>query len=253
MSIKYKKRKIKKGIYIGITLFLLISGITGKSLINSNDKYTINEANDNIITTAAAILTDSVNTTSIIKNVPYYTVNNNIPSFTTNELTMGEFEYYSELDQLGRCGPAMANICINTMPTEERGEIGQIKPSGWHTIKYPEIIEGNYLYNRCHLIAFCLSGENANNKNLITGTRYMNTEGMLPFEIKVAKYVEKTHNHVLYRSTPLFEGNNLIASGVQIEAYSIEDSGKGICFNVICPNIQPGIKIDYLTGNSQEI
>ena len=146
---------------------------------------------------------------------------------------------------------AYANICKELMPTEERGEIGGIKPSGWHTVNYHDYIDGNYLYNRCHLIGYQLSGENANEKNLITGTRYMNVQGMLPFEDKVANYVEGTNNHVLYRVTPIFEGDNLVASGVLMEAYSVEDQGAGVMFNVYCYNVQPGIIIDYATGDSQ--
>lgn len=150
---------------------------------------------------------------------------------------------------MGRCGVAFANICIDIMPTEERGEIGMIKPSGWHTVKY-DVVDGKYLYNRCHLIGYQLAGENANPKNLITGTRYLNVEGMLPFENEVADYVKESNNHVLYRVTPIFESDNLVASGVQMEAYSVEDNGEGICFNVFCYNVQPGIVIDYATGES---
>lgn len=186
-------------------------------------------------------------------DAPYTTYNNNIPEFTEVEKATGVFEIYSELDSLGRCGVAFANVCKELMPTEERGEIGSIKPTGWHTVKYPDVIADNYLYNRCHLIAFCLAGENANEKNLITGTRYMNVEGMLPFEIKVADYIDNNpNNHVLYRVTPVFEGDNLVASGVKMEAWSIEDAGAGICFNIFVPNIQPGIEIDYKTGASAE-
>lgn len=191
-------------------------------------------------------------TLTSVSDMRYAEINDNIPLFTESEKNcIDAFEVYSELDSLGRCGTAYANICKELMPTEERGDIGSIKPSGWHTVKYPGLVDGNYLYNRCHLIAFCLAGENANEKNLITGTRYFNTEGMLPFEEKVADYIDKTNNHVLYRVTPMYEGNNLIASGVQMEAWSVEDNGKGICFNVYVYNIQPGIEIDYLTGNSQ--
>jgi len=161
-----------------------------------------------------------------------------------------EFEHYSELDRLGRCGVAMANLSPALMPTEERGSIGMVKPSGWHTVKYPELIEDNYLYNRCHLIAFSLAGENANEKNLITGTRYFNVQGMQVFERKVADYIWKTGNHVLYRVTPVFEDQNLVATGVIMEAYSVEDGGKGICFNVFVFNVQPGIEIDYSDGSS---
>ena len=161
-----------------------------------------------------------------------------------------EFEHYSELDRSGRCGVAMANLSPALMPTEERGAIGTVKPSGWHTVKYPELIEDNYLYNRCHLIAFSLAGENANEKNLITGTRYFNVQGMQVFERKVEDYIRKTGNHVLYRVTPVFEDQNLVATGVIMEAYSVEDDGKGICFNVFVFNVQPGIEIDYLDGSS---
>jgi DNA-entry nuclease len=139
------------------------------------------------------------------------------------------------------------------MPTEERGEIGQIKPTGWHTVKYSGLVDGNYLYNRCHLIAYELSGENANEKNLITGTRYMNVQGMLPFENEVAAYVKKTKNHVMYRVTPIFSGDNLVASGVTMEAYSVEDSGSGVSFYVYVYNVQPGIDIDYATGKSSRL
>ena len=152
---------------------------------------------------------------------------------------------------MGRCGVAYANICLELMPTEERGEIGHIKPSGWQTVKY-DSVEGKYLYNRCHLIGFQLAGENANRLNLITGTRYFNTEGMLPFENMIDDYVERTENHVLYRVTPIYEEKNLVASGVQIEAWSVEDEGEGICFCVYIPNVQPGITIDYATGESKE-
>lgn len=189
--------------------------------------------------------------TSSYSDSPYSEVNHNKPFFSKDELTTEVFELYSELDSLGRCGVAYANICQELMPTEERGQIGMVKPSGWHTVKYPEIIEDLYLYNRCHLIGFQLAGENANEQNLITGTRYMNIEGMLPFENEVAEYVRKTNNHVLYRVTPMFTGENLVADGVLMEAYSVEDSGKGVCFCVFVYNVQPGIRIDYKTGDSE--
>ena len=178
-------------------------------------------------------------------------VNNNIPYFTSSDLTTTAFENYSSLDNLGRCGVAYANICKEIMPTEERGKIGQVKPTGWHTVKYDNV-DGKYLYNRCHLIGYQLSGENANEKNLITGTRYMNVDGMLPFENMVADYVKETNNHVLYRVTPIFEGSNLLANGVLMEAKSVEDNGDGILFNVFCYNVQPGITINYATGDSSE-
>lgn len=180
---------------------------------------------------------------------PYTVINDNEPEFEANDFSTEAFENYSELDDLGRCGVAYANICQEIMPTEKRGAIGMVKPSGWHTVKYPELIKDRYLY-RCHLIGFQLAGENANTKNLITGTRYLNVDGMLPFEDEVADYVKETDNHVLYRVTPVFDGDNLVASGVQIEAESVEDDGAGVKFNVFCYNIQPGIGIDYATGDS---
>ena len=180
---------------------------------------------------------------------PYVTINNNQPEFSDEDITTEAYEFYSDLDSLNRCGYAMACIGVEIMPTEERGEIGQIKPSGWHTIKY-DFIDGKYLYNRCHLIGYQLAGENANEKNLITGTRYMNVVGMLPFENMVDDYIETTGNHVLYRVTPVYDGDNLVARGVQMEAYSVEDQGAGICFNVYVYNNQPGVTIDYATGES---
>lgn len=187
------------------------------------------------------------------QGTPYIEINNNEPFFTQEEKTnLDVFENYSELDELGRCGAAYANVCRELMPTEPRGEIGDIKPTGWHTVKYNDIIDGNYLYNRCHLIGYQLTGENDNARNLITGTRYLNINGMLPFENMIYEYLEANNNHVLYRVTPVFEDDNLVASGVLLEGYSVEDSGSGICFNVYCYNIQPGIHIDYATGDSYE-
>jgi len=181
-----------------------------------------------------------------------YIVNNNVPYFTADEITDKSFEDYSELDRLNRCGTATACLSKDTMPAEGevRGEIGYIKPSGWHTVKYPDVISDRYLYNRCHLIGWQLGAENANEKNLITGTRYLNVTGMLPYENRVAEYIRKTGNHVMYRVTPDFEGNNLVASGVLIEARSVEDDGCVFC--VYCNNIQPGISIDYATGESKK-
>lgn len=181
----------------------------------------------------------------------YYTVNSNIPFFTAAEKSNKKsFEKYSDLDSLGRCGVAMACIGRDIQPTEPRGDIGMIRPSGWHTVKY-DCVDGKYLYNRCHLIGFQLTGENANEKNLITGTRYMNVVGMLDFENKVDDYLEAYDRHVLYRVTPVFVGKELVARGVLMEAFSIEDNGKGVCFNVFCYNVQPSISISYLTGASQ--
>lgn len=183
------------------------------------------------------------------KGAAYIVLNNNVPGFTQSEMTTEPFEIYSPLDSFGRCGAAYANICREIMPTEKRGKIGQVKPSGWHTIRY-DFIDGMYLYNRCHLIGYQLAGENANKQNLITGTQYLNVEGMLPFENMTADYVKATGHHVLYRATPVFVGTNLLALGVQLEAKSVEDSGAGLEFNVFCYNVQPGVGIDYATGDS---
>lgn len=189
-------------------------------------------------------------TVPVYSGEPYTELNGNIPYFTDREKTEDVFEHYSDLDTLGRCGTAYANICKELMPTEKRGEIGMIKPTGWHTVRYDDIISDKYLYNRCHLIGFQLAGENANEKNLVTGTRYMNVYGMLPFENMIADYVKETDNHVLYRVTPIFVGDNLVCRGVEMEAYSVEDNGEGTSFHVFVYNIQPGIEIDYATGDS---
>ena len=180
---------------------------------------------------------------------PYVVINDNEPSFPAEDFTSEGFEEYSPLDDLGRCGVAYANVGLETMPTEERGSISNVKPTGWKSVQY-DFVDGKSLYNRCHLIGFQLTGENANRQNLITGTRYMNVDGMLPFENLVADYVKETENHVLYRVTPIFEGDNLVASGVQMEAQSVEDKGAGVCFNVYVYNNQPGVTIDYETGDS---
>ncbi len=179
----------------------------------------------------------------------YCTIHGNQPAFIQEQFTTEAYEYFSELDSLGRCGVTMACIGQELMPTEERESISHVYPSGWVNVPY-SFVDGEYLYNRCHLIGFQLTGENDNKQNLITGTRYLNVEGMLPFENMVADYVKETGNHVLYRVTPIFEGDELVARGVQMEAWSVEDSGDGICFNVYCYNVQPGVKIDYLTGES---
>lgn len=178
---------------------------------------------------------------------PYISVCGGDPDFSENEITSVSYEYYSELDALGRCGVCIASVGQDIMPTEKRGSIGQVKPTGWHTVKY-DFVDGKYLYNRCHLIGFQLTGENANKRNLITGTRYLNVEGMLPFENMVADYVKETGNHVMYRVTPIFVGDELLARGVHIEAESVEDGGDDIMFNVFCYNVQPGVVLDYATG-----
>jgi DNA-entry nuclease len=180
---------------------------------------------------------------------PYIQLNDNVPAFPVSQYTVVSFETYGELDDLGRCTEAVACIGLDLMPTEDRGSIGQVKPSGWQTIRY-DIVDGGYLYNRCHLIGYQLTGENANACNLITGTRYLNVEGMLPFENMVADYVKETGNHVLYRVTPVFDGDSLVARGVQMEAKSIEDSGEGICFNIYAYNNQSGVRINYSDGTS---
>ena len=200
-------------------------------------------------------LNNNIETSYAVDSVPEYSgseyiiINDNVPEFAESDFTTESFEEYSELDSLGRCGVAFANIGQDLMPTEERGSIGYIKPSGWQTVKY-DIVDGKYLYNRCHLIGYQLTGENANPNNLITCTRNMNASVMVKFENDVADYIKETGNHVLYRVTPVFVGDNLLASGVQIEAESVEDKGEGIQFNVYIYNVQEGISIDYKTGES---
>ena len=208
--------------------------------------------NLSVMSASAAVQKDKItlNYLPAYSGEAYVELNDNVPSFSKNDMTTKAFEKYSELDDLGRCGAAYVNICRETMPTEERGNIGMIKPLGWQTVKYDNV-DGKYLYNRCHLIGYQLTAENANEKNLITGTRYLNIEGMLPFENMVADYIDETDNHVLYRVTPIFKGDNLLASGVQMEAYSVEDKGKGVSFNVYCYNVQPGIEINYSDGTSR--
>lgn len=207
------------------------------------------------VTSATDVPTGEGTSAFSLREIPAYSgtpcteVNGNQPYFTEEELTTQSFETYSELDSLGRCGVAYANVGQDLMPTEPRGEIGAVKPTGWHLVKYDNV-DGKYLYNRCHLIAYMLAAENANPQNLITGTRYLNVQGMLPFETKVCDYVKNTGNHVLYRVTPIFDGDNLLADGVLMEAYSVEDAGEGISFCVFAYNVQPGIGIDYATGDN---
>lgn len=194
-------------------------------------------------------------TVNVLSDIPEYDGNaymslSDSPSFSEEEINANAFEYYSDLDALGRCGAAFANVCRETMPTAPRESISSVTPSGWVNAQY-DFVDGGYIYNRCHLIGFQLTAENANEKNLITGTRYLNIEGMLPFENMVADYVQETGNHVLYRVTPVFKGDNLVASGVQMEGWSVEDEGAGICFDVYCHNVQPGAEIDYVTGETK--
>lgn len=223
---------------------------------NTNDLKKADEpTNEQEIPNSESESTPELNESLDLSNIPayngtpYIAINDNVPFFSDSDLSTTSFETYGELDSYGRCSVAFANIGIDLMPTEDRGSIGQVKPSGWHTIKY-DCVDGKYLYNRCHLIGYQLTAENANTKNLITGTRYLNVDGMLPFENMVADYIKETNNHVLYRVTPVFEEDNLVANGVQIEAKSVEDNGEGILFNVYCYNVQPGITIDYTTGDS---
>ena len=207
---------------------------------NSSNKNNSADKNDTL-----AAGTDSADWRATLpeySDSPYVIVNNNEPFFTENDMTADSFEYYGELDELGRCTVAYASIGKDLMPTEKRGSIGSVKPTGWHTVKY-DIVDGKYLYNRCHLIGYQLTAENANK-------RYLNVDGMLLFENMVADYIKETNNHVLYRVTPIFTGDNLLADGVLMEAESVEDNGEGISYNVFCYNVQPGVKIDYATGDS---
>ncbi len=230
------KSLIFKILPLFICVLLLLSGC------NKTDTKTTSKLPDNYIASV-----DDV--PDFDGKTAYVAIKNNQPDFADKDLVAKSYEKYVPLDELGRCGTVIACIGKDIMPTEERGNIGMIKPSGWHTIKYDNV-DGKYLYNRCHLIGFQLTGENANESNLITGTRYLNIEGMLPFENMVADYVKETENHVIYRVTPIFDGNNLVARGVQIEAKSVEDKGTGICFNIYAYNNQPGIAINYETGDS---
>lgn len=227
-----KNKKIGIIIIILMVCFLGYNNYVDKSLSYKNDELYLKEE------------------VPKYKDIDYVILNNNVPEFDDLSKSTNSFEVYSELDYLGRAGVAYANLSKKLMPTEERKSIGMIKPTGWHTIKYDNI-DGKYLYNRCHLIGFQLAGENANKNNLITCTRHMNADTMLEYENKVADYIKKTNNHVLYRVTPVYVDNNLLASGVQMEALSIEDNGHGIKFNVFIYNIQPGIEINYKTGDSK--
>ena len=232
-----KKRNI--GMILTSLVMALIVGIYN---------YGTNETSANVSNENTQVYKYDVSDIDKFTGYNYIELNGNIPEFEDVD-TSKSFEKYSELDSLGRTGSAFANIGVDLMPTEKRGSIGMIKPTGWHTIKY-DIVDGKYLYNRCHLIGYQLTGENANEKNLITCTRQMNTKGMLDFENKVAEYIKSTNNHVLYRVTPVYKGDNLLATGVIMEAKSVEDNGESILFNVFVYNIQNGIEIDYKTGES---
>ena len=238
-----KRRKNKQSsIYfiVALIIFLIVGVYEGKIVFQPI------EDNSNVVNQVSYDLASIPE----YSNANYVVLNNNEPNFTESDYITDSFERYSELDSLGRAKVAYVNIGVDLMPTEERGSIGQVKPSGWHLVKY-DIVNGKYLYNRCHLIGFQLTGENANEKNLITCTRQMNTVGMLEFENKVANYIKSTNNHVLYRVTPIYKDDNLLASGVVMEGYSVEDSGEGIKFNIFVYNVQDGIDIDYKTGDSK--
>ncbi len=228
------------------TLMVLTIVLSGCSSATVNDNTTLSE---NLLDSSGMSVSDVDNIPEFIGE-PYIVINDNVPELSSDQADRAYFENYAPLDSLGRCGVAFACLGLETMPTEDRGEIGQVKPSGWKTAKY-DCVDGKYLFNRCHLVGFQLSGENANERNLITGTRYMNVQGMLPFENMVADYIKETGNHVLYRVTPIFKGDELVARGVQMEALSVEDEGEGICFNVYCYNNQPGVKLNYATGDSE--
>ena len=235
--------KVHKQIKRILSIVIIAGLLAGMAACKSSDT----ESGKRFAGAGQAISSEEI---PVYSGKPYVELANNEPDFSGDDLQEEAYEFYSELDEDGKCGVAEANIGEELMPEEERGPIGQVKPTGWHTVKYDNI-DGKYLYNRCHLIGYQLTGENANERNLITGTRYMNTEGMLPFEDLVAEYIRETGNHVLYRVTPIFEEDNLLASGVQMEAQSVEDSGEGVCFNVYVYNVQPGIEIDYRTGESR--
>ena len=236
-------KKLTKYCYTGICMLLLLLSLTGCSVTVSQNS----EAKEPVVNTAVSVNAASLDAVPEYSGEPYVVLQDNVPQFTSEEITEISFEEYSELDSLGRCGVAVASVGQDLMPTEERGSISQVKPTGWQSAKY-DIVDGKYLYNRCHLMGFQLTAENANKQKLISGTRYMNVDGMLPFENMVADYVKETNNHVMYRVTPVFEGENLVASGVEMEAYSVEDQGEGISFHVFVYNVQPGISIDYALG-----
>ena len=260
MKKRRSRRKQKLWLVLLALLVIIIIGVSNENIRNYIEEIIQGE---DVLAVASNAIGDfgkkkaestkvsfSLDSIPEFKDEPYVIINNNKPEFDEKDFTTKSFERYSELDVLGRCGAAYANIGKDLMPTEQRGDIGMIKPTGWQYSKY-DFIDGKYLFNRCHLIGFQLAGENANEKNLITGTRYLNVDGMLPFENQIAEYVKKKNKHVLYRVTPIFKDKNLVASGVQMEAMSVEDRGKTICFNVYVYNNQPRVKIDYKTGKNE--
>lgn len=244
-----KRYKSKYNLIISIVTLIIII-IVGYY----ENKYGINidESQNEPVSTKNQISFNLDDIPDFDGKTPYVIINNNEPEFPEEDFNTNSFEKYSKLDSLGRCGAAYANVSKDTMPTEARGDISKVKPTGWRAVRY-DCVDGKYLYNRCHLIGYQLTAENANKQNLITGTRYLNVEGMLPFENQVAEYVKENSGHVLYRVTPIFEGDNLVANGVQMEAESVEDRGEKVKFNIYAYNVQPNIKIDYLTGNSELI
>lgn len=250
MFFRGTKKSEKRRMLLGIILAaVLMGGCTGlQETVPQEDEKNSGYEQELQNTGEDIVLPDGTEIEGY-SSAPYAAIGDNVPDFLPEDMTQQSFECYSKLDGLGRCGTAYANVGEDIMPKEERGNIGQVKPSGWQTVKY-DIVDGKYLYNRCHLIGYQLTGENANVENLITGTRYLNVEGMLPFENMVADYVKETHAHVLYRVTPVFEENELVARGVRMEGWSVEDQGEGICFDVFAYNVQPGIEIDYATGES---
>ena len=249
------KKLRKQLLLLAALLVLTLTGCEAQDLLSTERADSGSEVTAAYTMTESQITDQAPTAVSVLdvpefSGEPYVVLNGNEPDFTDEEKTTESYEQYSDLDSLGRCGVAEANIGQDLMPTEKRGAIGQVKPTGWHTVKYDQV-EGKYLYNRCHLIGYQLTAENANEKNLITGTRYLNVQGMLPFENLTADYVKETGNHVMYRVTPIFEGDNLVASGVLMEAESVEDEGDGVLFCVYVYNVQPGVTIDYATGKSE--
>lgn len=238
-KIKTRRKRKRKAVPIWCLCFILCVLIAVKLYYNS-------KPTENVYESFETIDLDSIPEYS---GDAYITINNNMPFDDLLQLDSNSFEDYWDLDALGRCTGAVACLGTDLMPTEERGSISEVKPTGWQSVEY-EFVEQNYLYNRCHLIGYQLSGENANENNLITGTRYMNVEGMLPFENMVAEYIKDTDNHVYYRVRPMFEEDDLVARGVLMEAYSVEDNGSGICYNIFCYNNQPGVEINYADGSS---
>ncbi|MBY0759498.1 DNA/RNA non-specific endonuclease [Sellimonas caecigallum] len=246
-----KKRWGRPFLCLMISICIIFAGGCAAAETGQGNQEWKSQVYEELQETDKNVTPDSAEEVPQYKGDPYIVIDENEPGFTEEEITDQSFESYSELDSLGRCGQATASVGKDIMPTQKREGIGQVKPSGWHTVKYDNV-DGKYLYNRCHLLGYQLTAENANEKNLITGTRYMNVEGMLPFENMVADYVKETGNHVMYRVTPIFEGENLVAKGVEMEARSVEDQGESISFHVFVYNVQPNIEIDYATGESRE-